>query len=143
MKRFTALILAAVCMLLLSACSNDPAKWAHELKADNINDVEVWNMYSEGDVTTALTAEKKSELVSLLNRLTDDSFTENSECVGGTPEYGIVIKIDGENYAINQSISPGGELEMEYGGKLWWIDNNALTDFVKGVTTLSPGENKE
>ncbi len=41
MKRFTALILAAVCMLLLTACSNDPAKWAHELKADNINDVEV------------------------------------------------------------------------------------------------------
>ena len=137
MKRFAALILAAVCILSLAACSAKPEKeiciWMHDLKAEDITTVSVWNMYGDKETLTVLSTEKTAELVSLLNKLTDDSFTENSECVGGTPEYGIVLEIDGEYFCINQSIAPPGALETEYRDKLWWIDNDALTDFVKSV----------
>lgn len=137
MKKFAALILAAVCILSLAACSAKPEKeiciWMHDLKAEDITTVSVWSMNIDKETLTVLSTEKTAELVSLLNKLTDDSFTENSECVGGTPEYGIVLEIDGEYFCINQSIAPPGALETEYGDKLWWIDNDALTDFVKSV----------
>lgn len=29
-----------------------------------------------------------------------------------------------------------GDLEIQYGEKLWFIDNDALTDFVKNVTAV-------
>ncbi len=137
MKKFAALILAAVCILSLAACSAKPEKeiciWMHDLKAEDITTVSVWSMNIDKETLTVLSTEKTAELVSLLNKLTDDSFTENSECVGGTPEYGIVLEIDGEYFCINQSIAPPGALETEYGDKQWWIDNDALTDFVKSV----------
>lgn len=137
MKRSAAFILAAVCILSLAACSAKPEKeiciWTHDLKAEDITTVSVWNMYGDKETLTVLSTDKTAELVSLLNKLTDDSFTENSECVGGTPEYGIVLEIDGEYFCINQSIAPPGALETEYRDKLWWIDNDALTSFVKSV----------
>lgn len=137
MKKFAALILAAVCILSLAACSAKREKeiciWMHDLKAEDITTVSVWSMNIDKETLTVLSTEKTAELVSLLNKLTDDSFTENSECVGGTPEYGIVLEIDGEYFCINQSIAPPGALETEYGDKQWWIDNDALTDFVKSV----------
>lgn len=137
MKKFAALILAAVCILSLAACSAKPEKeiciWMHDLKAEDITTVSVWSMNIDKETLTVLSTEKTAELVSLLNKLTDDSFTENSECVGGTPEYGIVLEIDGEYFCINQSIAPPGALETEYGDKLWWIDNDELTSFVKSV----------
>lgn len=141
MKKFAALILAAVCILSLAACSAKPEKeiciWMHDLKAEDITTVSVWSMNIDKETLTVLSTEKTAELVSLLNKLTDDSFTENSECVGGTPEYGIVLEIDGEYFCINQSIAPPGALETEYGDKQWWIDNDALTDFVKSVCKVT------
>lgn len=141
MKKFAALILAAVCILSLAACSAKPEKkiciWMHDLKAEDITTVSVWSMNIDKETLTVLSTEKTAELVSLLNKLTDDSFTENSECVGGTPEYGIVLEIDGEYFCINQSIAPPGALETEYGDKQWWIDNDALTDFVKSVCEVT------
>lgn len=141
MKKFAALILAAVCILSLAACSAKPEKeiciWMHDLKAEDITTVSVWSMNIDKETLTVLSTEKTAELVSLLNKLTDDSFTENIECVGGTPEYGIVLEIDGEYFCINQSIAPPGALETEYGDKQWWIDNDALTDFVKSVCEVT------
>lgn len=141
MKKFAALILAAVCILSLAACSAKPEKeiciWMNDLKAEDITTVSVWSMNIDKETLTVLSTEKTAELVSLLNKLTDDSFTENSECVGGTPEYGIVLEIDGEYFCINQSIAPPGALETEYGDKLWWIDNDELTSFVKSVCEVT------
>ncbi len=141
MKKFAALILAAVCILSLASCSAKREKeiciWTHDLKAEDITSALAWSWDGENDVQNYLSQDETAELVSLLNKLTDDSFTENSECVGGTPEYGIVLEIDGEYFCINQSIAPQGALETEYGDKLWWIDNDELTDFVKSVCKVA------
>lgn len=48
MKSFAALILAAVCILSLAACSAKREKeiciWTHDLKAEDITTVSVWKV---------------------------------------------------------------------------------------------------
>lgn len=142
MKKFAALILAAVCILSLAACSAKPEKeiciWMHDLKAEDITTVSVWNMYGDKETLTVLSTDKTAELVSLLNKLTDDSFTENSEHAGITEAFGILIEIDGERYKLNQADAPLGSLEFgRSGDTAWWIDNDELTDFVKSVCEVT------
>ena len=140
MKKALAMALAIMCVLALAGCGADPAQevcsWMQSLKAEDISEVQVWNMSTTEDLRAELTQEQTAELVSLLNALTKDNFTDNSEFVGGTAEFGVALKIDGKYYNINQSIDPRGALEVGYGEKLWWIDNDALTDFVKSVTAV-------
>lgn len=140
MKKALAMALAIMCVLALAGCGTNPAKevlpWMQNLKADDISEVQVWNMSTAEDLKKVLTKEETAELVSLLNALTEENFTDNSEFVGGTAEFGVTLKIDGKYYNINQSIDPRGDLEVGYGEKLWWIDNDALTDFVKSVTAV-------
>lgn len=142
MKKFAALILAAVCILSLAACSAKPEKeiciWMHDLKAEDITTVSVWNMYGNKETLTVLSTDKTAELVSLLNKLTDDDFAENSEHAGITEAFGILIEIDGERYKLNQADAPLGSLEFgRSGDTAWWIDNDALTDFVKSVCEVT------
>lgn len=51
MKKFAALILAAVCILSLAACSEKREKeiciWTHDLKAEDITTVSVWSIYGD------------------------------------------------------------------------------------------------
>lgn len=140
MKKALAMVLAIMCVLALAGCGADPAEavcsWMQNLKADDISETLAWNMSTTEDLRAELTQEQTAELVSLLNALTEENFTDNSEFVGGTAEFGVTLKIDGKYYNINQSIDPRGDLEVEYGEKLWWIDNDALTDFVKSVTAV-------
>lgn len=142
MKKFTALILAAVCILSLAACSAKPEKeiciWMHDLKAEDITTVSVWSMNIDKETLTVLSTEKTAELVSLLNKLTDDDFAENSEHAGITEAFGILIEIDGERYKLNQADAPLGSLEFGIsGGTAWWIDNDELTSFVKSVCEVT------
>lgn len=140
MKKALAMAFAIMCVLALAGCGTNPAKevlpWMQNLKADDISEVQVWNMSTAEDLKKVLTKEETAELVALLNALTEENFTDNSEFVGGTAEFGVTLKIDGKYYNINQSIDPRGDLEVGYGEKLWWIDNDALTDFVKSVTAV-------
>lgn len=140
MKKALAMVLAIMCVLALAGCGADPAEavcsWMQNLKADDISETLAWNMSTTEDLRAELTQEQTAELVSLLNALTEDNFTDNSEFVGGTAEFGVTLKIDGKYYNINQSIDPRGDLEVGYGEKQWWIDNDALTDFVKSVTAV-------
>lgn len=142
MKKFTALILAAVCILSLAACSAKPEKeiciWMHDLKAEDITTVSVWSMNIDKETLTVLSTEKTAELVSLLNKLTDDDFAENSEHAGITEAFGILIEIDGERYKLNQADAPLGSLEFGISGDTaWWIDNDELTSFVKSVCEVT------
>ena len=142
MKKFAALILAAVCILSLAACSAKPEKeiciWMHDLKAEDITTVSVWSMNIDKETLTVLSTEKTAELVSLLNKLTDDDFAENSEHAGITEAFGILIEIDGERYKLNQADAPLGSLEFGIsGGTAWWIDNDELTSFVKSVCEVT------
>lgn len=142
MKKFAALILAAVCILSLAACSAKPEKeiciWMHDLKAEDITTVSVWSMNIDKETLTVLSTEKTAELVSLLNKLTDDDFAENSEHAGITEAFGILIEIDGERYKLNQADAPLGSLEFgRSGDTAWWIDNDELTSFVKSVCEVT------
>ncbi len=142
MKKFAALILAAVCILSLAACSAKPEKeiciWMHDLKAEDITTVSVWSMNIDKETLTVLSTEKTAELVSLLNKLTDDDFAENSEHAGITEAFGILIEIDGERYKLNQADAPLGSLEFGISGDTaWWIDNDELTSFVKSVCEVT------
>lgn len=142
MKKIAALILAAVCILSLAACSAKPEKeiciWMHDLKAEDITSALAWSWDGENDVQNYLTQEETARLVSLLNKLTDDDFAENSEHAGITEAFGILIEIDGERYKLNQADAPLGSLEFGIsGGTAWWIDNDELTSFVKSVCEVT------
>lgn len=140
MKKALAMALAIMCVLALAGCGADPAEevcsWMQSLKAEDISEAMAWNMSTTEELRAELTQEQTAELVSLLNALTEENLTDNSRFVGGTAEFGVALKIDGKYYNINQSIDPRGALEVGYGEKLWWIDNDALTDFVKSVTAV-------
>lgn len=140
MKKALAMALAIMCVLALAGCGTNPAAevsaWMQDLKAKDISEVQVWNMSTAEDLKKVLTKEETAELVALLNALTEADFEENSELAGGTAEFGVALKIDGKEYNINQSFDSRGALEVEYGEKLWWIDNDALTDFVKSVAAV-------
>ncbi len=137
MKRLAALILAAVFLLSLAACSNGAAEWAQELKAEDIDSAMAWSWDGENDVQNYLGEEETAELVSLLNKLPDDAFTENTENAGITPSFGILIEIDGKYCKLNEADAPSGSLQLSRGDTQWWIDNDELTSFVKSVCRVA------
>lgn len=140
MKKALAMALAIMCVLALAGCGTNPAKevlpWMQNLKADDISKVEVWNMSGSTDLRAELTQEQTDELVSLLNALTEDDFQDNSALRGTTPDYGMDIVVYGERIGIWPSgSSRDGALRTDCKGE-WFIDNDALTDFVKSVTAV-------
>lgn len=137
MKKIAALILATVCLLSLTACSNGAAEWAQKLKAEDIDSAMAWSWDGENDVQSYLSEEEIAELVSLLNKLPDDAFTENSENAGITESFGILIEIDGKYCKLNEADAPSGSLQLSRSDTQWWIDNDELTSFVKSVCKAS------
>ena len=146
MKKLISLVLAALCMLGLLGCSNKESKvwdWAQGLTQESILAATPWRHDEEHKVLDPLNATETLELVTLLNKLTKDSFTENKHLVGITPTFGIQIKIASETYNINFAPSPYGKygtLEIGYDEKMWWIDNAELSDFVQSVTGTTATE---
>lgn len=149
MKKLISLVLAALCMLGLLGCSNKETKvwdWAQGLTQESILAATPWRHDEEHKGLDPLNATKTLELVTLLNKLTKDSFTENKHLAGITPTFGIQIKIASETYNINFAPSPYGKygtLEIGYDEKMWWIDNAELSDFVQSVTGTTATEQDE
>lgn len=140
MKKLIAIVLALVCVLSLAGCSNAKGKvwdWAQSIKQEDISAATPWG---EGNAFQPLNDEETLELVTLLNKLTKDDFTENKELTGGTPAFGIELKIASNAYYINESIHPKGALEMNYHEKMWLIDNEALSGFIQKVAGSTPTE---
>ena len=140
MKKALAMALAIMCVLALAGCGTNPAKevlpWMQNLKADDISEVQVWNMSTAEDLKKVLTKEETAELVALLNALSEDDFQDNSALRGSTPDYGMDIVVDGEHIGIWPSgSSREGALRTDCKGE-WFIDNDALTDFVRSVTAV-------
>ena len=146
MKKLISLVLAALCMLGLLGCSNKETKvwdWAQGLTQESILAATPWRHDEEHKALDPLNAPETLELVTLLNKLTKDSFTENKHLAGITPTFGIQIKIASETYNINYAPSPYGKygtLEIGYDEKMWWIDNAELSDFVQRVTGTTATE---
>ena len=105
--------------------------WAQRLTCEDITSA---IPQSEFQKLEALDDAQTIELVALLNGLTKENFTHNRHLRGGTPTYRLELNIGSEIYYLNESIAPDGALEMEYNGKQWWIDSEALSNFVKRVT---------
>ncbi len=104
-------------------------RWADELKDADVASIE----FRVGSASAnALSDEEKVEMVSLINKLDRKCFTENKHLAGTTAEFGSVINmVTGESFTLNEAPSPHGMLELEYGGKQWWIDNDPLYAFLE------------
>lgn len=140
MKKIISFFLAAVCLLGLVGCSNNESSvwaWTQGLTQEEIVCATPWNQdkINQDDAFAPLDEQEILELVTLLNKLTKDSFTHNKHLQGGTPTYGLEITMDSETYHLNQANGPHGTLEVSYNEKLWWIDDGELSDFVQRVTT--------
>ena len=108
-------------------------EWAQEISKKDITCATPW---SEGKTFEALNGAETRDLVTLLNKLTKDSFTENKNLTGGTPTFGIEIVIDSETYYVNEYNGPNGRLEMVwYNEKQWIIDDADLFAFIKEFTS--------
>lgn len=143
MKRFLSLLLVLVCILALSGCSGSKEKvwnWAQNLDEKDITYVEMWNYTGSDFIVQPLDDTQILELVTLLNDLPKDSFTYNKHNHGGTPTYGIRIEVGSEAFRFNQANGSQGSLELDFEEKLWWIDNEALSDFVLKVTGAASAE---
>ena len=145
MKNIISFFLAAVCLLGLVGCSNNESSvwaWTQGLTQEEIVCATPWNQdkINQDDAFAPLDEQETLELVTLLNKLTKDSFTHNEHLRGGTPTYGLEITLDSETYHLNQANGPHGTLEVSYNEKLWWIDDAELSAFVQRVTTEDPTE---
>ncbi len=143
MKKLIVLAFSVVCVLCLAGCSVKEATvwdWAQGLKQEDIVSASPWG---EGNNFDALSQEETTELVILINNLTKNCFTKNSDLEGGTPTFGIQIDTATKTFYINESIAPSGALEIEYDKTMWWIDNTELLDFIRKVTGDNTGLDDE
>ena len=144
MKKLITFIFALICVLGLAGCSGSEAKvweWTAGLMEEDITAVTPWCHDAERKEFDPLNDAQTLELVTLLNKLTKKSFTENKQLVGVTPTFGIQIETASQTYHINYSPSPYGKygtLEIEYLEKLWWIDSSELSSFIQEVTGGNP-----
>lgn len=112
--------------------------WAQGIQQVDINSATPW---SEGKTFDALNDSQMRDLVKLLNKLTQDSFTENKDLTGGTPAFGIEIVIGSESYSINEYNGPNGKLELvRYNEAQWIIDDTYLFAFIKEITDNATSE---
>ncbi len=128
------MLLLLTFVLAMAGCGSgnqkgDPWVWVQALKADDISSVAIWY---DNEEQVALSPDEIAKLITLLNDLKQSDFTENEELTGGTPAYGVQITTADDTYYINEAIAPSGTLEIKYGEKMWWIDNEALSSFIKG-----------
>ena len=138
MRKWLSFLLAVSLMLCLAGCANQEPKvweWAQELKQEDIISAEPWRDDWEHIEMESLDDEDLSAFVMLLNALNKDSFTKNKHLRGGTSTYGMNVVIGSEIYHIHEAIGPHGALEMSYNGDLWWIDDEALSDFIQKVSS--------
>jgi len=136
MKRIIAVLFMFACVLGLSGCSGGETKvweWTQSLHQVDIISATPWSQekINQGDEFAALNDTQTRELVTLLNGLTKDSFTHNKHLRGGTSTYGMQINIAGQTYHLNEANGPHGSLELSYNEKLWWIDSEDLSDFIR------------
>ena len=138
----TVLVIIVLCVgCTFTGAESTPWELTNKISEDNISYVSAWATHTVRDFNKDETA----RLVQLLNRLKRSNFTENTELAGITPEYGLRIYYNDSVIKINHAESPYGSLEMTIGDgndqrfsdTQWWIDNAALSDYIKSLTVAS------
>ena len=76
-------------------------KWAQELEAEDVTETSVWYSGEDGWKETTLSADETSELIKLINKLTDKDFTQATTPGTAKPECGLSIICGAKNYGIN------------------------------------------
>ena len=116
MKKIIAVLLTLSSILGLLGCSHKEKVWVwtQGLTQENIVCATPWNQdkINADDAFAPLDEQETLELVTLLNKLTKDSFTENKHLRGGTATYGLEITLDSEIYHLNEANGPHGTLEV-------------------------------
>ena len=139
MKKWIAFIMALICVFSFVSCSNNEVKvwdWAQSLDQEDLVSVTPWSQdkINQDDVFKPLNDKESLELITLLNKLTQNSFTHNKHLQGGTPTFGIEIVIASEIYYMNEYNGPKGILEIKYNEKQWIIDDAELFSFIQRIT---------
>lgn len=116
----------AVGCTFTGAKDDNPWTWASGINPNTLYSATVWS----GGYDTSLSDDECQELSHIIRGLSRGSFTENTQLVGSTPTYGIVIGTSSGVYNINESIASDSALEMKYADKQWWIDSDELTEFI-------------
>ena len=122
----TVLVIAAVAVLctFTGSAKDVPWHWARTLSDEDVTRVEIWSMNG----SEHLTAEETDELVDVIRRLNRLNFKENSQLAGSTPEYGITLICGEDRYGISEVGK--SRAEISYGGKLWWINDKKLAEYI-------------
>ena len=135
---FALVIAVAVCLVAVgctfTAAEGDvPWTWAKDLSSAEIEEATIWLQDETGYKDYNLAADEIDSLVERLNKLSKFDFKQNTELVGSTPEYGIVLTCGDEWYSMNQCSDSNGTLEMGYGGNMWWISDKKLYTVVSSL----------
>lgn len=165
-KKCKIAILTAVIIVLalvLAGCGGSsydtPWEWVQNLSSKDIESAFFWYKQekSDNDADTADDAEAETEdkeaedageqkielsekdvdkLFTLLYRLGESNFTENTKSSDSTRDYGLMINMtDGNVYYILPSVDQQGALEMRYGNKMWFVESKKLTEFIESFLT--------
>ncbi len=111
--------------------TDTPWAWAQSIDANDVS-VCIWDSTNSEKHPTDT---EKETLISILNSLKQEDFTQNKELSGITPGYGLRITTDGEEYYINEADAQYGSLEMNYDGKQWWLNSDELDSFISALAT--------
>jgi len=126
---FTVLSGIFIFSLLLGCSKNDKeplADWLRHLDEEQL----VVYFWSKGGEEKRLAEDEVRKLVSIIDSLTEASLTENERLEGITPEFGLHLVVEGENYYINQADAPKGQSEIGFHDQQWWIESSDLQDYM-------------
>lgn len=139
---YTLVIVALIAVFAVGCTFTGASESPYALTSHlSVEDITVANIGTK-DEKRELSEDEMKELVSLLNNLDRTDFEINKYLESGTPEYGMLITVNGEEYRFNESIVSGNLELVGYGEKHWLIKNPELENFIS-VLTMSIGPSQE
>lgn len=150
MSRKTKIVFITVTLIILALAlagcgktvEDTPWKWVQNLKSADIESAAFWcspEYLNAGDDDNEITQAQEfkldekqlDKLFTILYRLEESNFSENTADADKTPLYGLKITMaDGTEYNISRSEEAEGPFEMNYADKKWWIDSANLNEFI-------------
>ena len=131
MKKIISITFIFSIIILLVGCGPYGSKaklldWLHSVSHDDI-EAYFWRNNAEH----LLSSNDLQSRMIIFNDIKIEDLTENKELAGITPEYGLRLIVNEQDYHINQADAPGGQSEISFRNKQWWIENTELYDFMR------------
>ncbi|MDR0490126.1 MAG: hypothetical protein LBH28_02600 [Oscillospiraceae bacterium] len=135
------LILLVIIPLLVGCAYSDKnalIEWFQSIDNEKV-EIYLWSHRYFDDAAMNdryLSKDDAQAVLTILAGIPSDALTWNKNLTGITPEYGFHLTIDGEDYYINNAEgpdglgSPGGQSEISFRDKLWWIYSIELRDLM-------------